>query len=283
MSDQFFTARQVLSDLEDRAEHCRTSVHGCELSWRLWGNGPPLVLLHGNFGNWAHWVRNISELAKSYRVIVPDLPGFGESDIPPEGINAEGLGRLMAESYAALGQSGCPIISGFSLGSTIAGAMAETMVENVAQLIIVSAGQVGARRQTIPRFTSWRKATTETDRLTAHATNLGILMLSSPESIDELAVYIQARNAPRARLDTRPITAPHPLREILFRLSCPISGIWGADDATIGPYMHDRHELMAELGAGNYMRVVDKAGHWVQYERPDIFNSNFQSLIAQPR
>ena len=43
------------------------------------GAGPPVVLLHGPAGNAAHWARVLPELARTHRVIVPDLPGHGES------------------------------------------------------------------------------------------------------------------------------------------------------------------------------------------------------------
>src|SRR3546814_6277896 len=44
-----------------------------QMVWRLWGEGPPLVLLHGGSGSWTHWFRNIPALARRYRVIAADL------------------------------------------------------------------------------------------------------------------------------------------------------------------------------------------------------------------
>src|SRR5690606_94454 len=60
----------------DRTAERRTTPCGDgHLVWRLWGNGPPLVLLHGAFGSWTHWLRNIPALAARFRVIAPDMPG----------------------------------------------------------------------------------------------------------------------------------------------------------------------------------------------------------------
>jgi pimeloyl-ACP methyl ester carboxylesterase len=52
--------------------------------WRVWGNARPLVLLLGASGSWTHWIRNIATFAARFRVFVPDLPGFGNSDMPSE-------------------------------------------------------------------------------------------------------------------------------------------------------------------------------------------------------
>ncbi|MDB5843914.1 MAG: hydrolase-like protein, partial [Polaromonas sp.] len=52
--------------------------------WRCWGEGAPVVLLHGGSGSWTHWIRNIPTLvACSRQVWAPDLPGFADSASPP--------------------------------------------------------------------------------------------------------------------------------------------------------------------------------------------------------
>ncbi len=58
------------------------AVNGVELFYRVYGNGSPLVLLHGFFGTGALWDPWIPELAERYRVIVPDLRGHGRSSNP---------------------------------------------------------------------------------------------------------------------------------------------------------------------------------------------------------
>ncbi len=65
--------------------------------WRIWGAGPPLVLFHGGYGSWTHWIRNVLPLSRAFTVIAPDLPGLGESATPPEPHTAEGLARILVE------------------------------------------------------------------------------------------------------------------------------------------------------------------------------------------
>ena len=64
--------------------------------WHAWGSPdsalPPVVLFHGGSGSWTHWVRNVQALAASGRyVLAVDLPGFGESALPPTGGDADAL------------------------------------------------------------------------------------------------------------------------------------------------------------------------------------------------
>ena len=70
--------------------------------WRLWGNGPPLVLFHGGYGAWTHWIRNVLVLARQFTVIAPDLPGLGESATPPEPHTAEELARIIVDGLAII-------------------------------------------------------------------------------------------------------------------------------------------------------------------------------------
>ena len=57
------------------------------------GAGPTLLLLHGGTGSWTHWVRNIGPLSRRFSLMVPDLPGMGESlDVPRDtGLDSEAL------------------------------------------------------------------------------------------------------------------------------------------------------------------------------------------------
>src|SRR5262245_43396318 len=62
----------------------RVDVDGFAVAYREAGpaNGPALLLLHG-FPTSSHMFRNlIPKLADRYRVVAPDLPGFGQSDMP---------------------------------------------------------------------------------------------------------------------------------------------------------------------------------------------------------
>jgi pimeloyl-ACP methyl ester carboxylesterase len=67
------------------------------------GRGEPLVMLHGWPQNWYMWRRLVVPLGERYRLIMPDLRGFGWSDAPPGGYNKE---RLASDVLALLDQLG---------------------------------------------------------------------------------------------------------------------------------------------------------------------------------
>src|SRR5271169_1941099 len=66
-----------------------------EMVWRIWGAGPPLVLLHGGYGSWVHWIRNVLPLAERYTVIAPDMPGLGDSATVPKPHSEQLLGGIL--------------------------------------------------------------------------------------------------------------------------------------------------------------------------------------------
>jgi pimeloyl-ACP methyl ester carboxylesterase len=87
--------------------HRDVDVRGVRLHVAEAGDGPPLLLLHGWPQHWWCWRRIIPELSRSYRVLAPDLRGFGWSEAPRGGyakdtfaqdilglLDAEGLDRV---------------------------------------------------------------------------------------------------------------------------------------------------------------------------------------------
>ena len=90
------TPHALLARLEAAAERVATPCGDGRMAWHAWGAGPPLVLLHGGSGSWRPWVRNIDAFARDRRVIAPDLPGPGESDLPPRPDDPRALARILA-------------------------------------------------------------------------------------------------------------------------------------------------------------------------------------------
>ncbi|MCA1187923.1 MULTISPECIES: alpha/beta fold hydrolase [unclassified Saccharopolyspora] len=72
-------------------EHRYVQVGGLRVHVAEAGSGPPLVLLHGWPQHWYLWRHQIPELARSYRVIAPDLRGHGWTDAPAGGYDKENL------------------------------------------------------------------------------------------------------------------------------------------------------------------------------------------------
>jgi pimeloyl-ACP methyl ester carboxylesterase len=102
-----------------QAREHRLTVGGISTAVLTWGDGPPIVLLHGPGEFGFTWLRVVPELARTHRVIVPDLPGHGASlmgDVPLEADRVLGwLGDLIERTCPSP-----PYVAGHLLGGAIA-------------------------------------------------------------------------------------------------------------------------------------------------------------------
>ena len=110
--------RRLLSDLP--VAERRLLLAGVSTAVLEGGEGPPVVLLHGPMANATHWMRIIPGLVATHRVIVPDLPGHGASEVTdPVPLDARRVTHWLAELIAET----CampPILVGQTLGGAIA-------------------------------------------------------------------------------------------------------------------------------------------------------------------
>ena len=239
--------------------------------WRVWGSGPPLVLLHGGYGSWMHWIRNVLVLARRFTVIAPDLPGLGES-APPEPHSAEELARIIIDGLATiLPGEGRFHLAGFSFGGVLGGHVAASLGEQVRGFTIVGSNGLGLPRQ--PTELERQKPGGTVEELLAIARhNLGVLMIADKDKIDDLAVYIQYLNAPRGRVRSRRFSRTDTLIQALPRVTAQLSGIWGGRDAGAYPYLDERKRVLDEIQPALRFEIIPGAGHWVAYEAADRFN-----------
>src|SRR5271169_4187793 len=208
--------------------------------WRMWGAGPPLVLFHGGYGSWMHWIRNVLPLSRMFTVVAPDLPGLGESATPPEPHTAEGLARILVEGLdSVLPRHERLHLAGFSFGGVLGGHVAAQLGERVRAFTVVGSNGLGLVRQPtdlkrVPPGTAGDAA------LAVHCHNLGALMIADPAKIDELAIYIQSTNAPRGRVRSRRFSRADTLVRALPLVTARLDGIWGGRDATAYPHLDER-------------------------------------------
>ncbi len=124
------------------------------------------------------------------------------------------------------------------------------------------------------------------DRMTAveiaelQRVNLAILMFADETRIDDLAVYLQCENAGRARVKSRQFAPTGALFHLLPQIAAPIGGIWGEYDVTAYPYLAERGALLREIQPAARFDVIAGAGHWVQYEAAEAFNSRLLTHLA---
>jgi len=232
----------------DRACARRTTPIGAgEVVWRIWGAGAPLVLLHGGTGSWMHWMRNIEQLARDFTLLVPDLPGSGESSSPQPPISADGIAATLSHGLTSLiGARTRFAIAGFSMGGLIAGYLARHAGADARCLVLVGATGTGAPRGPM-ELRSWRRLAGDAEKIATHRHNLGILMIHDPAKIDALAVHMQKINAERSRIRGKHVSHTGTLADALAHFTGQLAGIWGEHDATAVPYLAERKEKLRQL------------------------------------
>ena len=252
------------------------------LAWRVWGRGEPVVLLHGGYGSWLHWLRNVEDLSSRYMVIAPDMPGFGESGDLGEAASAFGIADALLQGLdRIIGQGGSFRLAGFSFGGSIAGHLAMLAAGRVMQLVLVGAGGLRLPRPTPVELVSWRHMQDPAEAREVHRSNLEALMIHRPERIDDLAIAIQSMNAQRARTKSRPISRSGALHDVLPNLGVPLDGIWGAYDATSVGFNGAREVFLKSLDPDAAFAIVPDAGHWVQFEAAAAFNKILSKMLRR--
>lgn len=106
------------------------------------GSGPAVLLIHGQPGTAADWAGVARELRDSFRVLVPDRPGYGRTGGRAQGIvaNAGAMANLLEQRGAS-----DAIVAGHSWGAGVAIAMAERYPEHVRRLVLVNPVTPGDR------------------------------------------------------------------------------------------------------------------------------------------
>lgn len=271
-----------LDRLDAAARRYETPCGDGTMVWRSWGAGPALVLFHGGAGSWRHWVRNIEDLSRDYRLLVPDLPGLGESAPLPPPAQPDTVATILTQGLdCVLGVEATYDLVGFSFGGMAATCVAERHGARVRSLTIVASGGVRPVGSQVELLKV--RHLTGDERVAAHRTNLNRLMIADPTKIDALALYIQEWNTRHSRLKTPMLSASGALRQALAQVRVPVNGIWGAMDAPAKPRAHEREAALRALRPDVNFHMIPGAGHWVAYEAAAEFNATLWAMLRHTR
>ncbi|MGE5202463.1 MAG: alpha/beta fold hydrolase [Acidobacteriota bacterium] len=271
----------AVAALEARATIARTPCGAGSMVWHVWGKGAPLALLHGGYGSWTHWFRNIAPLAQRYRLLVPDLPGLGDSGMPPEPYSAASIAEIVVAGLRLLVSADeRPDIVGISFGGLIGGHAAVGLGATVRNLVLVGSGGLGVPRRAAVELVNWRERPEKVAQREAHRENLAILMFADRGNIDDLAIHLQLRNAERARAKSRPLSRAATLLTALPQVRARLQGIWGERDITSLGALDEHRRVLQSFQPGTSFTVIPRAGHWVQYEAAEAFDAELVRLLA---
>jgi pimeloyl-ACP methyl ester carboxylesterase len=252
--------------------------------WRVWGSGAPLLLFHGGSGSWTHWLRNIPELSRHYQLWVPDLPGLGQSAMPPEPwIPASSADVIVAGLEQLLPRPRPLRLAGFSFGGHIAGLTAARMGDRIQDLTLIGVAALGLRADPREPFAKQRSGMNAQEIAAVFQQNLRVLMFADPDNIDALAIHLQAENIKRARFRSRPFAATDGLVKALAEVTAPLKTIWGTRDIIARDSLEQRLEILRRHHPELEVRLIEGAGHWVAYEAADRFNAALLGLLSPIR
>lgn len=270
-----------LDRISSLADIRRVSFGDGEMVWRIWGAGRPVLFLHGGYGAWTHWVKNVLPLAAHFRVIVADMPSHGDSDRMPGRPSRDVMAGVMARCLDGILSKDEPYdLVGFSMGANLSAAAISAYGRHPENLVLVGPGGLGIASQEITGLKKWRPDLPREELDARHRNNLGIIMFHDASRIDDLAVHIQRENGLRMRYRVSRAGVTTMLRDYLPDVRTRLSCIWGEHDVYAIGNREERQEVMRRTHPDLRVEVVGDAAHWVMYEQPHAFNAALMRLLA---
>ncbi len=256
------------------------------------GTGAPVVLLHGGgpgASGLSNYSRNVDALARRFRVIVPDLPGYGRS---AKGVDrADPFGYLADHIRGMLDELGIDRahLVGNSYGGACALRLALDTPQRVDKLVLMGPGGVGTTRGLptagLKSLLSYYGG--DGPSLQKLATFIRTYLVYDGEAVPDS--LIESRYA--ASIDPEvvadpPLQRPAGLRALwrmdftrdhrLTALMTPTLVIWGRDDKVNSPR---GATMLGDRLPNADVLVTANTGHWVQWERADFFNTVTEAFL----
>jgi len=259
----------------------RVDVNGVGIEYQVTGQGRPVVLLHGFPDSGRLWRHQVAALAEAgFRVIVPDLRGYGLSDKPSE-VEAYSLPLLAGDVMAVLADAGAERahVVGHDWGAALAWAIASLAPGTVDHLAVLSVGHPSTFRRTLEqRQKSWYMLLFQFEGVAERwltENNWANMIGAGHPDADRVVADIEANgslvpglNWYRANVGPETWVGP-PVQ--LPPVQAPTMGIWSTGDfALTEVQMTDSAENVA--GPWRYERL-DGPGHWMQLDAPDKVNA----------
>jgi haloacetate dehalogenase len=272
------------------------SVNGIRIHYRQEGAGPLLLLLHGWPQTGHCWRHLMGPLSRAYTVVVPDLRGYGRSDLPTWGhdkrTKAEDLHRLIR----ALGRESATVV-GHDRGARVAHRWALDHPGDVERLVVMDI---------IPTREMWRRMDANLARGTWHwlfhlQPDLPELLAGAntdaylrflidnwshvPLPEEDIAEYVRAFERPgalRAGFDDYraafPVDAEHDDADFGRKITMPLLALWGEHSFL---QSIDALEVWREYADDVTGTVIEDCGHFLAEERPAAVLDELRAFLPR--
>lgn len=258
------------------------------------GAGAPVVLLHGGgpgASGLSNYSRNIVPLAERFRVVVPDLPGYGAST---KGVDqSDPFGDLAASMLGLLDalELDRAHVVGNSLGGACALRMALEQPGRVDRLVLMGPGGIGTTRSLptagLRRLLGYYGGDGPSREKLRAFIRGDLVFDASAVSEEMLEERYQASIDPEA-VANPPLQRPKDLGTAkrmdllldprLKALQNPTLVLWGAADRVNRP---SGGPALAKRMQRADLFLLSRTGHWVQWERAELFNTVVAAFLAE--
>lgn len=257
------------------------TVNGIALAYRDEGQGEPIVLVHAFPLSGAMWEDQIDALATRFRVVAPDLRGFGAS------ARGSGMASLdqAADDVAALLdhlQIERATLVGLSMGGYIAFAMLRRHRARIARLVLADT-RAGADSEEGRLGREQSAQLAEQNGAGAIAEQMLPRLLSAGASAavrDEVRKIVVANDRAGIAAAQRAMAARPDSNSLLATINIPTLLIVGAADVLTPP---DEARAMQRAIAHSTLVEIAGAGHLANIEAPDEFSAAIEAFIAGPQ
>ena len=253
------------------------------------GDGAPLVLLHGGIeSGGAYWAPVVERLAERHRLVIPDVPGLGESE-PLADMSVDAFAPWFQELLDATCDDR-PALIAHSLGAALSARCAARIEGSLRRFVIYAAPAIGPYR--IPLGLLIRVVMfglRPSERNAERLDRFGFFDLDAArqrggrEWIHAWNTYARERaTVPHVKRTMRWLikTCTKEIPEVeLRRIDVPTSLIWGSHDRFVDLAFAER----ASARFGWPLRVIDETGHVPHIERTDAFLNALATDIATER
>jgi pimeloyl-ACP methyl ester carboxylesterase len=260
------------------------NVEGVRLACEDVGSGPPIVLIHGFPLDHTMWDAQIKELQSHFRVIAPDLRGFGASQLAEDDAeNGVGMERYAADVIALLDwlQVSEPVVlAGLSMGGYVAWQVALRWPDRIRGLIPCDTRAVAdADEPRAARFKMAEAAMQAGNSSPALAMIPKLLGAETreqrPEVEAKLRAMIERQSAEAVAAAQRGMARREDVRGKLDVITADSLCIVGVEDVISPPAeMHEIAVLLAKSGHDDVrLTEIEHSGHMTPMENPAAFTA----------
>ena len=240
------------------------------------GEGFPLVLVHGFLGSSKMWEPQVNFFKKHFRVITPDLPGFGKSNKAKPHNNIQSIADLLLDCLEEEKIDKFYLL-GHSMGGMIVQEMAKKAGENISKLICYSTGPIGempGRFETVDQS----RENLKKKGLEITATNIAKTWFIKGEDAKYFDICIEAGKQTSIEAVDNALIAFKNWNGVdtLKNIKNETLIVWGDQDKS---YNLEQEQTLASNIERSKLVIFKDCAHNVHLEKPNQFNNTIKDFL----